>query len=255
MTNDGTPAGVHGASWGPPDTPRPSAWEQQPQPADAPAAQPPTAAGGSAEPKQDERQSHQHERESWAAAYVRPDRAAAAAPGSQDLAASAAVSRTLQAVQADEDRRATDVASWQARPAFRERTDSAIYQRGDQEEAPEASSAPFRVVRLEALPSTVPDSARVEQLGGKVTGSGGGRQAAGKNKAETPRREGSRRVADANACTHVLQAELGSSEVQLCRRSRDFLDAHGALPGRSAAQVRRFCLHPMSQNPSEQCYE
>jgi hypothetical protein len=257
-SREGTPTTAHGASWGAPDTPRPSAWEQPPsphRPADVPAAQPPIAAGssegqnvraGGGEQTSDagQRQSHQYERDSWAASYVRPDRAAGAAPALQDLAASAAVGRTLQAVQADEDRRAADAASQEGRPAFRERTDSAIYHRGDQEEA--TSVVPSRVVRLEAMPSTVPEPAHAvdrEQLGGQVTG--GVLGDAGKKIAETPRREGSRRVADAGSCAHVLQAELGSSVVQLCRRSRDVLDAQGAQLGQSTSQVRQDNIHPM----------
>ncbi|KAK9917635.1 hypothetical protein WJX75_006667 [Coccomyxa subellipsoidea] len=215
-SREGTPTTAHGASWGAPDTPRPSAWEQPPsphRPADVPAAQSPIAAGssegqnvraGGGEQTSDagQRQSHQ----------------------------------TLQAVQADEDRRAADAASQEGRPAFRERTDSAIYHRGDQEEA--TSVVPSRVVRLEAMPSTVPEPAHAvdrEQLGGQVTG--GVLGDAGKKIAETPRREGSRRVADAGSCAHVLQAELGSSVVQLCRRSRDVLDAQGAQLGQSTSQA------------------
>ncbi len=229
-SRDRTPAAAAGDSWGAPDTPRPSAWEDQP--VAAPAAQAPAGAGGSADiaaaagtGQATAGSAVRYERDSWAAGYVRPDTRSAAGAANRDAAASPAASSTLQTALAEEARGAARL----GRPTFRERTDSAIYHRD--EEAPEAPSAPFRGVRLEPVTSASPAPARENARGSRGVDAGrGGAQG------QTGER-GLRGAEEADARAHVLQAELGTSVVQLCRRTRESLDAQAA-PGPSAAQVR-----------------
>lgn len=257
-SRDGTPVAPGAAAWGSPEAPRPSFWEPSHPPQSRPLGGNPAA--GSRQPAGESsdaqggnkeaaaacgQQEQQRERPSWAAGYFKPADNPAAASISRDVSSCLDAANPkddatgIFASQLKQDQgeelgvvdAAQAASSQQRRPAFRERTDSAVYHRDNPQERPRAPAAAQQPAQRALLGSrnlgTADGIAPVDEVP----------HVESVNKAGlAPVRSWRECEEEADAQERVLQASLGRSEVQLCRHSRALWDSQAQQP--SASQVR-----------------